>query len=132
MNMNKDSIPDDAEYYTSGEIKKYWKKKDGCWWIWSKMLKDWIMMYTHATPDNLVKMPETNTENVIHQFFLKNLNNLKMEYFRSGGFINRDPDMVRLSIDLKIKDNRELIVGQPFHDTICIRNRWGEEAHSSI
>lgn len=62
--MNKDNIPTDATYYTSGEVKKYWKvglyQTKYYWFVWSKMFSKWIPMYRHylSVPENLVKIQE--------------------------------------------------------------------------
>ena len=79
--MSKDNIPDDAQYYTSGEIKKYWKKETHIvsgkesWWVWSKMFSEWIERYdSRRIPMNLVRMPETDIVNLVQQLYLKNFN----------------------------------------------------------
>lgn len=58
----KNNLPNDAEFYTTGELKKYWKiakhKKRDYWFVWSKILNKWIPMYSldHFNPKNLEAM----------------------------------------------------------------------------
>lgn len=65
MIINKDNTLTDAHYYTSGEVKKYWKVgvyqtkySKYYWFVWSKMFSKWIPMYRYDlfVPDNLVKI----------------------------------------------------------------------------
>ena len=58
------NCPPDAEYYTSGEIRRYWKvdeyQANQYWWIWSQMLDKWIPMYyvKSGDPKNLVEIED--------------------------------------------------------------------------
>ena len=62
--MKKDNIPTGAQYYTSGQVKKYWKielhQTKYHWFIWSKMLGKWLPMrqihHISGAPENLVKI----------------------------------------------------------------------------
>lgn len=60
----KENLPTDAEYYSTGELKKYWKteyyKGEYYWFQWSKMLTKWISMWPvdFCAPKRLEKIDE--------------------------------------------------------------------------
>lgn len=59
MSDYKNNLPTDAQFYTVGELKKYYKlaysQEKLHWWIWSRMLNKWIVTWEadRYTPEDV-------------------------------------------------------------------------------